>query len=196
VQAALCNASFYPLHDRKNPPSMLMNVYRASDDSWFLLSARAVEWPALAKGIGRPDLLTDPRFNDAAEAGSEFGTAHAILDEVFGAQPMAHWHEVFAQAGITFGRVRHLPTSSKIRSCGRTTSSFAGEAPAVIFTSTIRQPHSRSPALRRCRSARPGAWRAQRRGAQGAGVRHDRIDGLRVSGVIPKPARKPARRRS
>jgi len=27
VQAALCNASFYPLHDRKNPPSMLMNVY-------------------------------------------------------------------------------------------------------------------------------------------------------------------------
>src|SRR3989442_1232165 len=30
VQAALCNASFYPLHDRKNPPSMLMNVYRAS----------------------------------------------------------------------------------------------------------------------------------------------------------------------
>jgi formyl-CoA transferase len=30
----------------------------------------------------------------------------AILDEVFGAKPMAHWHEVFEQAGITFGRVQ------------------------------------------------------------------------------------------
>src|SRR5438477_11630836 len=67
VQAALCNASFYPLHDRKTPPSMLMNVYRASDDSWFLLVLEQSRWPALAKGIGRPDLLTDARFNDAAK---------------------------------------------------------------------------------------------------------------------------------
>src|SRR3989449_2800029 len=28
VQAALCNASFYPLHDRKNPPSMRIKGYR------------------------------------------------------------------------------------------------------------------------------------------------------------------------
>src|SRR6266478_450012 len=33
IQAALCDAKFYALHDRKNPPSMLMNVYRSSDDN-------------------------------------------------------------------------------------------------------------------------------------------------------------------
>src|SRR5258705_6439741 len=106
VQAALCNASFYPLHDRKNPPSMLMNVYRASDDSWFLLVLEQSKWPALAKGIGPPDLLTDPRFNEAAKQATNSAQLTAILDEVFGAQPMAHWHEVFEQAGITFGRVQ------------------------------------------------------------------------------------------
>src|SRR5437016_8672815 len=28
VQAALCDARFYPLHDRKNPPNAILNVYR------------------------------------------------------------------------------------------------------------------------------------------------------------------------
>src|SRR5881296_3435111 len=106
VQAALCNATFYPLHDRKNPPSMLMNVYRASDDSWFLLVLEQSRWPALAKGIGRPDLLIDPRFNDAAKQTANSAQLTAILDEAFGAQPMAHWREVFDHAHITFGVVR------------------------------------------------------------------------------------------
>jgi formyl-CoA transferase len=30
----------------------------------------------------------------------------AILDELFGAQPMAHWYEVFNRAHVTFGAVR------------------------------------------------------------------------------------------
>ena len=30
----------------------------------------------------------------------------AILDEVFGAQPMAHWYEVFNGVHVTFGPVR------------------------------------------------------------------------------------------
>jgi len=30
----------------------------------------------------------------------------AILDEVFGAQPMAHWYEVFSGLHVTFGAVR------------------------------------------------------------------------------------------
>jgi formyl-CoA transferase len=30
----------------------------------------------------------------------------AILDEVFGAQPMAHWHQVLSSLHVTFGAVR------------------------------------------------------------------------------------------
>ena len=37
VQGALCKAKFYPLHDRTNPPNATLNVYRSSDDKWFLI---------------------------------------------------------------------------------------------------------------------------------------------------------------
>ena len=106
VQAALCNATFYPLHDRKNPPSMLMNVYRSSDDKWFLLVLQPSRWPALAKGIGRADLLTDARFSDAAKQATNAAELTTILDEVFGSKPMGHWREVLDQADITFGAVQ------------------------------------------------------------------------------------------
>src|ERR1700750_1970380 len=35
--AALCHARFYPLHDRKSPPNAALNVYRTSDNQWFVL---------------------------------------------------------------------------------------------------------------------------------------------------------------
>lgn len=106
VQAALCDASFFPLHDRKNPPNAAFNVYRSSDDQWFLIVTTPDKWPALAKGIGRPDLLSDARFTDAAKQAANAAQLTAILDQVFGSQPMAHWHEVFDQAHIPFGVVQ------------------------------------------------------------------------------------------
>src|SRR6266852_1181741 len=65
VQAALCGAKFYPLHDRKNPPNATLNVYQAGDDRWFLLVVQPKDWPALANAIGHPELLIDARFADA-----------------------------------------------------------------------------------------------------------------------------------
>src|SRR5690242_15374827 len=37
IQGALSGANFFPLHDRKNPPNATFNVYRTSDDKWFLI---------------------------------------------------------------------------------------------------------------------------------------------------------------
>src|SRR5690349_5546280 len=67
VQAALVDATFYPLHDRLNPPNATFNVYRTSDDNWFLIVVTPDRWPGLVQAIGRPDLLTDPRFADPAK---------------------------------------------------------------------------------------------------------------------------------
>ncbi|HWN51848.1 MAG TPA: CoA transferase [Xanthobacteraceae bacterium] len=106
IQAALCNAEFYPLHDRKNPPNATFNVYRASDDTWFLIVTEPDRWPALATGIGRPDLLSDARFADAEKQAANSAQLTAILDEVFSSQPMAHWREVFGHAHIPFGVVQ------------------------------------------------------------------------------------------
>jgi len=56
--------------------------------------------------IGRPDLLTDPRFSDPAKAAANGAALAGILYEAFSTQPMAHWREVFEQAHITFGDVK------------------------------------------------------------------------------------------
>ncbi|MGA9841548.1 MAG: CoA transferase [Nitrososphaeraceae archaeon] len=106
IQAALCEAKFAPQHDRKNPANAGMNIYKSSDDVWFLLVVSPEKIPALAEGTGRTDLLKDPRFADLAKLAANMGQLTAILDEIFSAQPMAHWREVFDKANITYGMVQ------------------------------------------------------------------------------------------
>src|SRR6202162_3325605 len=103
VQAALCGAKFYPLHDRKNPPNAIFNVYQTSDNHWFLIVVQGKDWPALANGIGHPELLSDARFADDAQRAANSAQLTEILDKVFTSQPLAHWHEALEQARITYG---------------------------------------------------------------------------------------------
>src|ERR1700752_1485490 len=68
IQGALVDANFYPLHDRLNPPNAMFNVYKSQDENWFVLVITPDKWPALAKAIGRPDLLAGARFATPAQA--------------------------------------------------------------------------------------------------------------------------------
>jgi crotonobetainyl-CoA:carnitine CoA-transferase CaiB-like acyl-CoA transferase len=104
IQAALCDAKFFGLHDRGNPVSAATNVYRAADGTWFVLALTPEKLADAAKAIGRPEILTDPRFSDPAKLAANRHELVVILDEVFGAQPMAHWYE--ALSGFTIGAVR------------------------------------------------------------------------------------------
>jgi formyl-CoA transferase len=101
----LAGAKFYPLHDRQSPANATLNPYKASDGSWFMLVVAPDKLQALATGIGRPDLLTDPRFGDAAKLTTNAPQLRAILDDVFASQPMQHWREVFDKAHITYGAI-------------------------------------------------------------------------------------------
>src|SRR5690348_16127764 len=106
IQAALCEAKFFAPHDRKNPANAALNVYRASDGTWFLLVVTPDKLAPVAKAIGRPDLLADPRFSDPAKLTQNMPQLTAILDEVFSSQPMAHWYDVFDGVHVTFGAVQ------------------------------------------------------------------------------------------
>jgi formyl-CoA transferase len=106
IQAALCDAKFFGLHDRKNPANAAMNVYRSADDTWFVLLVTPDKLAAVAKAIDRTDLLTDPRFSDPAKLVQNMSQLTAILDEVFSSEPMSHWYEVFNGVHVTFGAVR------------------------------------------------------------------------------------------
>jgi formyl-CoA transferase len=106
IQGALSGAKFSGLHDRKHPANAALNVYRAADDTWFVLIVQPEKLKAVAEGIGRTDLLTDPRFSDPKKLMENMSELTAILDEVFAAEPMAHWYDVFSGAKVTFGAVR------------------------------------------------------------------------------------------
>jgi crotonobetainyl-CoA:carnitine CoA-transferase CaiB-like acyl-CoA transferase len=105
IQAALCEAKFYEPHDRKNPANAALNVYKAADGIWFVLIVTSEKIAAVAEAIGRPDLLTDPRFSPA-NLKTNMPQLTTILDDVFGAQPMSHWYDVFNGVHVTFGAVR------------------------------------------------------------------------------------------
>src|ERR1700745_1566769 len=52
IQAALCGASFYGLHDRAHPANAGLNTYRSSDGIWFVLVATPAKEPAVLNALG------------------------------------------------------------------------------------------------------------------------------------------------
>src|SRR2546428_12586700 len=63
IQAALCGANFYGLHDRAHPANAALNVYKSSDGTWFVLVVTPDKVPVILKAMGREDILKDPRFS-------------------------------------------------------------------------------------------------------------------------------------
>jgi crotonobetainyl-CoA:carnitine CoA-transferase CaiB-like acyl-CoA transferase len=106
IQAALAGAKFSPQHDRKNPANAAMNVYKSSDDVWFVLVVTPDKIPAVLEAIGRPDLLKDTRFSDPKSLAANRPQLTAIVDEIFCSKPIAHWREVLDKAHIPYGLVR------------------------------------------------------------------------------------------
>jgi formyl-CoA transferase len=94
------------MHDRTHPANAAANVYRSADGTWFVLIVTPDKFAAVANAIGRPDLLTDPHFADPKQLVANMPKLTEIFDGVFGAEPMAHWHEVFSGVNVTFGEVR------------------------------------------------------------------------------------------
>jgi crotonobetainyl-CoA:carnitine CoA-transferase CaiB-like acyl-CoA transferase len=188
VQAALSEAKFYGLHDRKSPPNPTMNVYRSADDKWFMLLVTPDKVAALAKAIGRPDLLTDARFNDPAKFVANAAQLTAILDEAFAAQPMAHWREVFSSAHITFGDVQGPSDIVKDPQLQANDIDVPLEAAGGKLTSTISSP------MQVHGVAKVPAKRAPELGEHSdeilkqLGFSAKDIDGLHASGAVPKPA--------
>src|SRR6476660_9336611 len=186
IQAALCDAKFYPPHDRKNPANAALNVYRASDGAWFVLIITPDKLTPVAKAIGRADLLTDPRFSDPAKLIANTPQLSVILDDVFGAQPMAHWYKVFNGVHVTFGVVREPQEVINDPQLRANDIVVPLQGAGGKLTSTISSP------LQVYGVAKVSAKRAPEIGEHNEellsqlGFDATEIDGLRASGAIPK----------
>ena len=192
IQAALCDAKFYGLHDRKNPANAALNVYRSADDTWFVLIVTSDKLAAVAKAIGRPDLLTDPRFADPAKLIANMPQLTAILDEVFGAQPMAHWYEVFSGIHVTFGAVRAPQEVIEDPQLRANDIVVPLEGAGGKLTSTISSPIQVHGVVKMPAMRAPDIGEHNAEILQELGFNATEIDGLRAGGAIPQPRKRAA----
>jgi crotonobetainyl-CoA:carnitine CoA-transferase CaiB-like acyl-CoA transferase len=82
-------------HAGMNP---LVGVYRTADDRYLsLVMLQPMRyWAEVCQAIGRPELADDERFATYEALDANQAEAVAVLREVIGAQPLAHWTERFA----------------------------------------------------------------------------------------------------
>jgi crotonobetainyl-CoA:carnitine CoA-transferase CaiB-like acyl-CoA transferase len=161
-------------------------VYHTKDDTWFVLIVTPDKLPAVAKAIGRPDLLTDARFSDPAKLMANMPQLTAILDKIFCGEPMAHWYEVFNGVHVTFGAVRGPEEVIKDPQLRANDIIVPLNGAGGKLTSTISSP------LQVHGVAKVPAKRAPKIGEHNEEVLRQlgfsaaEIDGLHVSGAIPK----------
>jgi formyl-CoA transferase len=187
IQAALCEAKFFALHDRKNPANAALNVYRAGDGTWFVLIVTPDKLATVAKAIGRTDLLTDPRFSDPAKLVENAPQLTAILDAVFGSQPMAHWYEVFNGVHVTFGPVRgpqEVVNDPQLRANDIV---VPLEGAGGKLASTISSPIQVQGVTKVAAKRAPALGEHNNEILKDLGFDANTIDSLRVTGAVPKP---------
>jgi crotonobetainyl-CoA:carnitine CoA-transferase CaiB-like acyl-CoA transferase len=187
IQAALCGANFYGLHDRAHPANAALNVYRSSDGTWFLLVVTPDKIPAVLKAMGREDLLTDPRFSDPKKLAENRPQLTAMLDEIFGSQPMAHWNEIFSGVHVTFGAVRDPQEVVNDPQLRPNDIVIPLEGAGDKLNSTISSPIQVHGVSKVAAKRAPGIGEHNDQVLGELGFSATEIDGLRTSGAIPQP---------
>jgi crotonobetainyl-CoA:carnitine CoA-transferase CaiB-like acyl-CoA transferase len=92
---------------REEEPNPIFNLYCCGDGKWIVIS----EWmldkrlSAFYDAIGRPDLLSDPRFGTREAVLANHRTLIEVLDSVFASAPSALWLQRLQGARILAGPV-------------------------------------------------------------------------------------------
>lgn len=87
----------------------LNNFFQTSDGQWFVTVPRqgSGDWPRIARAVGHPELLEDPRFTGFRDRKANGTLLVGLLDQYFGAMS---WDEV--QAAMTGENLIFAPVQS------------------------------------------------------------------------------------
>ncbi|MDP1583157.1 MAG: CoA transferase [Bradyrhizobium sp.] len=107
AQAKLCGAKFQERRTREHALNAVTNHYKCKDGRWIILSLLNEEkqWPALARCIGREDLVADERFATKAGRHARSIELIGIFDETFAGKTLAEWRQILDGNGLVFGVV-------------------------------------------------------------------------------------------
>jgi formyl-CoA transferase len=143
---------------------------------------------AVANAIGRVDLLTDPRFSEPAKLMQNMPQLAAILDEVFGSQPMAHWYEAFDRVHVTFGAVRGPQEVIADPQLRMNDIVVPLEGAGAKLTSTISSPIQVHGVTKVPAKRAPSLGEHNEEVLEQLGFNAREIDALHTSGAVPKAA--------
>lgn len=87
-----------PINNRFEARNPSVNTYQSSDGKWFFVVGVEGDrhWPPLARVVGRPELVDDPRFDSMRNRAINFEELRQILDDAFATRTMAEWEAAFA----------------------------------------------------------------------------------------------------
>ena len=153
-----------PRTDCRTP---MVNSYQSGDGRWFFLteidSRRG--FVRLCEAIDRPDLATDPDFATARSIRQNRAALIPLLDQLFSAEPLAHWGGRFARTGVLWQKIaspEEVLADPQLHENGMLSPIVDGEAVVQMVPSPFtidRQPRTvmRAPRLGEHHSCQPAA---------------------------------------
>jgi len=144
---------------RESMGNPCMNNYAAGDGRrfWIVGLQAGRHWPPLCRAVGRPDWLTDPRYETAQARAANSTELIAELDEIFGTKPLDEWAKIFAGEPDFFwspiNSVEDVVADEQFHAAGGVVyvpvddSSVPMVATPADFHGTPWEPRSASPAL-------------------------------------------------
>jgi crotonobetainyl-CoA:carnitine CoA-transferase CaiB-like acyl-CoA transferase len=107
AQAKLCGAKFQPRRTREHALNAVTNHYKCKDGRWIIISLlnEDKQWPAMARCIGREDLIADERFATKAGRHARSVELIKIFDDIFATKDLAEWRKILDGNGLVFGVV-------------------------------------------------------------------------------------------
>jgi len=136
IQAALCDAKFYPKWTRKTAICPLVNHYLARDGRrmFFCLLEPVRDWRNLCHALNFDELHDDPRFSTTKARQENSAELIKRIDEVIATRDLDQWAVIFKQYDLVWGPV---PSADEVAHDPQAQEMFQEIAPGL---KTIRSP--------------------------------------------------------
>jgi succinate--hydroxymethylglutarate CoA-transferase len=92
----------------QHPSVVPYDAFQASDGYFVGGALNDKQFVKLAKILGKPELVEDPRFSTNSERVKHRDECTSIVNELFGAKTITEWMEAFEGSGMPYGGVNTM----------------------------------------------------------------------------------------
>lgn len=109
VAGALVTGADRQVIPREEARTAPRNYYKTKDGRWLRAVIHDLHWPRFCRGIGREDLLHDPRFEEPSSRRQNHAALFDILEAVFASRTLDEWRTPLNEANIPWAPLQTLP---------------------------------------------------------------------------------------